>query len=194
MASPLYIKINISGHQIPALIDTGAQVSLASLDFCQRVGISGLIDARCAGRINGVGSECVVLGRIEDLEVEIAGCKVFMGVGVVDSEGVGVLIGLDFLRRFGCVLDLFEGKMNFRELGFWVEFLGDGELGEMEEGIRRNVAGIELGMREEVVRGERGGKVRKFMEMTDMPRGKSEQLLESSGWDLDTAVQEYFLN
>jgi hypothetical protein len=117
-----------------------------------------------------------------------------MGVGVVDSEGVGVLVGLDFLRRFGCVLDLFEGKMNFRELGFWVEFLGDGEVGGMEEGIGSNVAGIELGMREEVDGGEREGKVRKFMEMTDMPRGKSEQLLESEGWDLDTAVQEYFLN
>jgi hypothetical protein len=60
MASPLYIKINILGHQIPAMIDTGAQVSLASLDFCQKVGISGLIDARYAGRISGVGSECVV--------------------------------------------------------------------------------------------------------------------------------------
>ena len=60
MASPLYIKMIIAGQTVPALIDTGAQVSLVSLDFCQKIGISSEIDARYVSNLNGVGSQCLV--------------------------------------------------------------------------------------------------------------------------------------
>jgi len=103
MAAPLYIKMNISGRDIPALIDTGAQVTLMSLEFCQNLGISGSIDSRFPSNLNGVGSKFLVLGRIEELAADIVGYEIFMSVQIVDSENIGFLMGLDSLKKFGCV-------------------------------------------------------------------------------------------
>lgn len=52
----------------------------------------------------------------------------------MDSGNLGFLVGLDCLKKFGCVLDLFESKITFKSLGFSVQFLTDGEVSGMSEG------------------------------------------------------------
>ncbi|KAI5963847.1 DDI1 [Candida theae] len=102
----LYLKLKINGVEQVALVDTGAAMTIISPDIAQECGISRLIDKRFQGQAVGVGTQNIG-GKIHSVPLEIHGTGVELPCSfyVVDTS-VGILFGLDMLRRHRCVVDL----------------------------------------------------------------------------------------
>lgn len=102
----LYLKLKINGVEQVALVDTGAAMTIISPDIAQECGISRLIDKRFQGQAVGVGTQNIG-GKIHSVPLEIHGTGVELPCSfyVVDTS-VGILFGLDMLKRHRCVIDL----------------------------------------------------------------------------------------
>lgn len=97
-------------------VDTGAQVSVLSVEAAAGAGLLQMMDRRYAGQATGVG-ECRVLGRLP------AGCLIFHlngekiskspAITILEytNDGVQLLLGLDFLRDHGAILNLRSEEM-----------------------------------------------------------------------------------
>lgn len=127
----LYIPVTIhpNGHSLDnpvskAFVDTGAQTSIISPDFCEKIGISNLIDKRFKGEVRGVGKSNI-LGRIHDVEVAIGDALIHLAFTVIDT-GMDLLLGLDMMRKFGMCIDLRENCL--RVDGLKVSFLDENEV------------------------------------------------------------------
>ncbi|KAI5957046.1 DDI1 [Candida margitis] len=102
----LHLKLKINGVEQIALVDTGAAMTIISPDIAAECGISRLIDKRFQGQAVGVGTQTID-GKIHSVPLEINGTGVELPCSfyVVDTS-VGILFGLDMLRRHRCVVDL----------------------------------------------------------------------------------------
>jgi predicted aspartyl protease len=99
----------------PVLIDTGSASTVFSADAVEAIGISPRPED-VLNKLRGIGGTEVVYARVvdqvsvdeaglSDLEVEIGG----MDYGF-EIQGI---LGMDFLRRTGAVLDLHEMTLKF---------------------------------------------------------------------------------
>ncbi|KAI3404548.2 DDI1 [Candida oxycetoniae] len=102
----LHIKLKINGIEQIAMVDTGAAMTVISLEIAQKCGISRLIDKRFEGQAVGVGTQKIG-GKIHSVPIEIdnTGIELPCSFYIVDTS-VGVLFGLDMLRRHRCLIDL----------------------------------------------------------------------------------------
>jgi Aspartyl protease len=106
---------------ITCIVDTGAQLTVLSKEAAQRVGVLHLLDRRYAGQATGVGS-CRVLGRIPAgaLLLHLSTTTVpSPAITVLDNNSMGMelLLGLDFMRDTGAILDLREEEMAIQVAG-----------------------------------------------------------------------------
>lgn len=103
---------------VSAFVDTGAQVTVVSKAACIKAGLLHLLDRRYAGHATGVG-QCRVLGRIPANSLQLflgSSFPPFLGpaITVLEStgtEGVDLLLGLDFLRDHKATLSLDQEEM-----------------------------------------------------------------------------------
>ena len=102
---PLQISCEINGFIIPAIVDTGAQVTVMSESCAKRCHISDQIDGRYSGKAVGIGSSDI-LGRINDLSMRVGPISYLNKVSILRQSRVDLIIGLDFLRRFGAEINL----------------------------------------------------------------------------------------
>lgn len=59
----LYVACEVNGYPVKAFVDSGAQITLMSLDCARRCNLERLIDKRFQGMAHGVGSQKII-GRI----------------------------------------------------------------------------------------------------------------------------------
>lgn len=59
----LYVACEVNGFPVKAFVDSGAQITLMSLDCARRCNLERLIDKRFQGMAYGVGSQKII-GRI----------------------------------------------------------------------------------------------------------------------------------
>jgi len=100
---------------VTTIVDTGAQVTVLSAEAAQKCGVVHLMDQRYAGEATGVGT-CRVLGRIPAgaLLLHLAGTTVpSPAITVLDNNSMGMdlLLGLDFLRDTGAILNMKNEEM-----------------------------------------------------------------------------------
>jgi Aspartyl protease len=117
---PLRVMCEVNGFMIPAIIDTGAQITIMSASCAQRCRLSNSIDSRYAGRAVGVGSTDI-LGRITGLPMS--------------DTPVDFLIGMDFLKRFKCEVSFRDSvlKLQVRNQHVRVPLVADQTLGIRED-------------------------------------------------------------
>jgi DNA damage-inducible protein 1 len=126
----LYIPCSINGHEIIAMIDTGAQATILTARAMRLCNLERILDTRFKGRALGVGA-ADILGRVHSATVCIANDLHLMcsfsvldnanesGATISSSEAVSplvnrlkqstgfdMLLGLDMLLRHAVVLDL----------------------------------------------------------------------------------------
>lgn len=123
----LYVPVELNGTEIHAFIDSGAQVSLISLDMAKRLQIDHLIDTRFKSKAKGVG-QGNILGSIHNNQVKIAGEYFSMQLKVLDSLGSDFLLGLDNLKRHQFVINLKKNCLEFGDKS--VEFLPEHKINE----------------------------------------------------------------
>ncbi|GMR62377.1 hypothetical protein PMAYCL1PPCAC_32572, partial [Pristionchus mayeri] len=127
----LFVKIVVNGAPTFAFIDSGAQISFMSLPFCQKAHLEHKIDRRFQSVASGIGGLQKMVGRIYSCEFEIGDAKFDAKVDVMNDK-FDVLIGLDFLRRHRCSIDLGRNRLSFNEATY-AEFLSDAEIKEWEK-------------------------------------------------------------
>jgi hypothetical protein len=106
---------------VRTFVDTGAQVSVLSVDGADRAGVLQMIDRRYAGKAQGVG-QCRVLGRLPAgvLHLHMHGHSVKSpAITILEhtNDGVELLLGLDFLRDHGAILNLRNEEMILADRG-----------------------------------------------------------------------------
>ena len=127
----LYIHVEINKHKIAALIDTGAQSSFISDDFCKKCGLMDLMDKRFQGVARGVGASRI-LGVIHAAEIKILNKVILARINVIENNEVGFVFGLDNLRKYNCNVDLKKNGLVFPDIGITATFLSDGEIRKMK--------------------------------------------------------------
>jgi len=102
----LLLAGEIDGKPTELLVDTGAEYSIISVPMLKRLGLQRSIDPRGGGVAAGVGF-ARILGTLRDCRVRIGRQDFNMNFRVlgIDHEEL-VILGMDFLQRFKCSLDL----------------------------------------------------------------------------------------
>ena len=124
--APLQVLCEVNGYTVPAIIDTGAQISIMSYGCAQRCRISGNIDTKYSGRAIGVGSSDI-LGRINGLSMRVGPISFDGKVSILRDSRVDFLIGLDFLKRFNCEVSFKDNalKLQVRNKMYKIPLMND---------------------------------------------------------------------
>ena len=87
------------------MVDSGAQSSVMSSSLAEQLGLTSRIDRREQGIATGVG-RARISGCIRDVGCTMGNVEFYMDFIVVEVPEKLLLLGLDQLRRFKCVIDL----------------------------------------------------------------------------------------
>ena len=103
----LYVHCTLNDVPLKAFVDTGAQMTVMSLECAQKCKLQALIDQRFRGVAAGVGVARIV-GRVNLATLRFGRtAAVDTSITVMEQRGgPELLLGLDIMRRFSAVVDL----------------------------------------------------------------------------------------
>lgn len=101
----LHVACEIGEHEIDMLVDTGAQMSVISEQLAAQLGLLSGLDRRFQGIANGVG-QAKILGKVWDVPVKLGHIEFSLNFSVLSTQQHIILLGLDLMRQFKCLVDL----------------------------------------------------------------------------------------
>lgn len=101
----LHVACEIGEHEIDMLVDTGAQMSVISEHLAAQLGLLSKLDRRFQGIANGVG-QARILGKVQDVPVKLGHVEFSLNFSILSTNQHIILLGLDLMRQFKCVVDL----------------------------------------------------------------------------------------
>lgn len=110
---PLVVQCEINGFSVPAVVDTGAQMSVMSEACARRCHLGGLMDTRFQGTVVGVGKSDI-LGRLSALPLRIGPIHFRSRVSVLRASSVDLLLGMDLLGHFQSEINVRDRWMKLR--------------------------------------------------------------------------------
>ena len=102
----------INGFGCEVLIDTGAQSSVVSVPLMQRLNLTSRLDTSMQGYATGVGA-AKIIGRCRDVGLELGHVEFMCDFTVIEVNADLLMLGLDTLRYFKCIVDLERGVLVF---------------------------------------------------------------------------------
>lgn len=116
-----------------------SQVNLATAERC---GIKHLIDPRHSGFATGVG-RARILGRVNLAVIKIGGAYLYSTFTVIEDQDIELLLGLDMLRRFKCIVDLSQNVLRVDNKA--TPFLSEKDIGRQVFGAQPSLSQSQLG-------------------------------------------------
>lgn len=134
--SMLYIKCQIADFSISAFIDTGAETSIISEEFCKKAQIMHLIDTKFKTMAIGVGQQ-EMIGRIHKIPVGFGNYQENLSFYVMPLPKFHLLIGLDMLQKYRACIDL-----NLRHIligSTKLQIMNDSHARYLEKGVETKI-------------------------------------------------------
>lgn len=125
----LYINLEINGHPVKALVDSGAQMTIMHSRLVAATGLSHLLDKRYTGEGRGAGV-AKILGRIHQVQVKIETQFLPCSITVMDAN-IDMILGLDMLKRHRACIDLGRDVLKIADVE--TKFLGESDIPKDEK-------------------------------------------------------------
>lgn len=111
--SLLYVPCIINSRMVEMMVDSGSQTSVMSSSMMRQLNLQHRLDKRYQGVAAGVGSASI-LGRIDNCPVLIGdGVEFKLYFLVIDVPHDMMILGIDQLRRFKCLISLEKNVLIF---------------------------------------------------------------------------------
>ena len=94
------------------MVDTGAETSVMSLELARRLGLESSIDRSEQGIAAGVG-QARILGRLRGVLCTLGHVEFPMDFCVLEVRQSLLILGMDQLRHYNCVIDLNKDVLVF---------------------------------------------------------------------------------
>jgi len=101
----LYVLCEIAAHEVEILVDTGAEMSVISESLARQLNLLGRLDRRYQGTARGVGS-ATILGKVFDVPAKLGQVEFELNLSVLQTNSCELILGLDLMRHFQCLVDL----------------------------------------------------------------------------------------
>lgn len=135
----LFVSCTIDARKVDLMVDSGASVSAMSLTMVRKLGLMDKFNANISGACGGVGSASIV-GVVENLTCLIGHVEFRLYFMILDSSLPSVVLGLDQMRRFKCVIDLESNCLCFGgKDGVKVPFLDSEKARKARKSYDRNI-------------------------------------------------------
>lgn len=121
--SLLHVPCEVGRRVVEMMVDTGAQSSVISVPLMRTLGLERLLNRQYQGIAAGVG-RARILGRCENVPVKIGHVEFRLFFLVLDISESMLILGIDQMKRFKCMIDLESNKLIFGgKDGVSVDFL-----------------------------------------------------------------------
>lgn len=114
--SLIYVPCEINHRIVEMMVDTGAQTSVISRPLMEKLCIDKKLNREKQGVAAGVGT-ARILGRVENCPVQIGQACFNLYFAVLDIDTDMMILGIDQMRRFNCLVDLQNNQLIFGGVG-----------------------------------------------------------------------------
>lgn len=108
----VYVPCEIGDVAVEMMVDTGAQMSVISAPLAQRFGLMSHLDSSHQGVASGVG-QARILGKLRGVPVKLGLVEFALDFSVLGIDEPLLMLGLDQMRRFKCIVDLEKDCLRF---------------------------------------------------------------------------------
>jgi len=107
-----HVACEIADRAVEMLVDTGAQSSVISMPLVRQFNLESRLDSRQQGIASGVG-QARILGRLRGIPVKMGHVEFSLDFSVLGIDQPLLILGVDQMRRFKCVVDLDKQMLLF---------------------------------------------------------------------------------
>eukprot|EP01026_Neomeris_dumetosa_P076471 TRINITY_DN8224_c0_g1_i1.p1 TRINITY_DN8224_c0_g1~~TRINITY_DN8224_c0_g1_i1.p1 ORF type:complete len:475 (-),score=64.28 TRINITY_DN8224_c0_g1_i1:242-1549(-) len=137
----LYVRMHVNNVEIKAFVDTGAQMSIMTLQCAEKVNLMRMVDKRYKGMAMGVGTAEIV-GRVHQAPIKIGDQFIPCAITILSQKsGPDFIFGLDMLKQHLCSVDLHKNVLRFGSINVELPFLTGDDLPQTMEDMQRVPSG-----------------------------------------------------
>jgi len=111
-AHMLFVTCEIEQRLMYMLIDSGASTSAISYQMVQMLGLQSHLNTSIYGQAQGIGSASI-MGVLENVACQIGHVEFRLYFLVLSTNDPYLILGLDQMRRFKCLIDLETNHLVF---------------------------------------------------------------------------------